>query len=415
MKDLFRTTNLLLLDCYRWVSICLLALCAGCVHSDVTIDQIEAVLEAPLSSETRAGLAPLLEYYNDDQSNKSLAIAAQADGQHGIGMGYQAPSELFASRVAIDECENWLKTTNRTGQCEILSLGHQVLTPGSLLKGGVSNDTPAMAWKVDTPQGNLYLLGTIHILKPTLLPLPPVFDEFFHAADAVVFETSPTLDTARRIELAALMSMDAEAHQAIYSARQERVLVQFAESQNLSLEQLYSQKPVMNAVQVTQLRTSAIGYTYDTGVEMQYATQAKKLGKPILELETPAEALSTLLELPLELQAEVLIDTIKRVNEVAPGVEEIVSSWLQGDAQAAYDLTVADMVSQPRFSEVATGLLDDRNHQWMEKIDEKLQSDEDFVVMVGSAHLAGEQGLLKLLEQRGFQPIQYSWGGKPLQ
>ena len=44
----------------------------------------------------------------------------------------------------------------------------------------------------------------------------------------------------------------------------------------------------------------------------------------------------------------------------------------------------------------------DRNHAWMPKIEELLAGDRDAMVVVGSLHLVGEQGVVNLLREKGY-------------
>jgi uncharacterized protein YbaP (TraB family) len=398
----------------QWASICLLCIASASVFGDISFVQVKSSLKPPLNQSARARLKLLLENYNRYGGNKAIAIGLHPDGQHIFGMSHGAKSELTASRLATEQCQDEVR--GRAGlatECEILVLGDQPVKTGTVLLEGIAEDTPAMAWKVNGPNGDMYFLGTTHMMKPTL-QLPPVFDEFFHAVDAVVFETSLSLDVSRQAEFARLTSIDSDEHKELYGWCDKRTLERFVKAQGLPLDRVYAQTPIMNAVQITQLRTAAIGYSSDTGVEMRYTLKARKFRKPILELETPIEALSTLFGLPLELQSELFINTIQDLDGVAPGVQLIIENWLQGDVQRVYEQTVEDMVAEPHFAEIATGMLDKRNARWMEKIDRKLGSEGSFVVMVGSAHFGGEKGLLNLLKERGLNPVQYTWGGAPI-
>jgi uncharacterized protein YbaP (TraB family) len=43
-------------------------------------------------------------------------------------------------------------------------------------------------WKVTGPKGVVYLLGTIHVGKADFYPLPPIIEESFKKADALIEE-----------------------------------------------------------------------------------------------------------------------------------------------------------------------------------------------------------------------------------
>lgn len=394
----------------------LLVLWAPQLWAEISIADIEAALQAEIPKDLSEQFKPLLKKYNRDQGNKAISIGALAGGGYAAGLSYQGASELAASNSALAQCKTWLDTNEKSGECEILLVGDQPITPGRIMRQNIEGSTPAMAWKVTGAKGDVYLLGTLHILKPTLLPLPKVFDQFFSAADTVVFETNPVLqgDPARQAELVKLMGANPEQQKALYKKADRKVLKKFAKSQGMDVTAFYTAKPVVNAIQITQLKTAAIGYSTQTGVEAHYARQASVQGKPIKELETPAEAFGALLDLPVELQVELLTETIEELHEVSLGIENIVVNWLQGDPEKVYLQTLQDIVAKPELAPVAEGMLDDRNLRWMKKIDQMLTEETSTVIMVGSAHLGGENGLLALIQQRGFTLVQHSWNGTPL-
>ncbi len=44
-----------------------------------------------------------------------------------------------------------------------------------------------------------------------------------------------------------------------------------------------------------------------------------------------------------------------------------------------------------------------RNVRWLPRIEELFQGDVDAMVVVGSLHLVGEQGLIELLRAKGYE------------
>ena len=80
-------------------------------------------------------------------------------------------------------------------------------------------------------------------------------------------------------------------------------------------------------------------------------------------------------------------------------------AWLHGDNSL--------LASVSRLEELKTedpltygALLTNRNTAWLPVIEQMFNSEEVELVLVGALHLAGEDGLLKLLSDRGYQVIQ---------
>mgnify|MGYP001415718654 CR=1 FL=1 len=56
--------------------------------------------------------------------------------------------------------------------------------------------------------------------------------------------------------------------------------------------------------------------------------------------------------------------------------------------------------------ELYNSLLRQRNLNWIPQIDQMLRDNGTEFVLVGAAHLVGDEGLLKLLEAKGYQVTQ---------
>ena len=77
----------------------------------------------------------------------------------------------------------------------------------------------------------------------------------------------------------------------------------------------------------------------------------------------------------------------------------MVKSWHQGNLEGLEAL-VETMKTFPLFYEK---LLVQRNNNWVPQIEKFLTEEKNVLVIVGAAHLAGEDGLLMLLKDRGHE------------
>jgi uncharacterized protein YbaP (TraB family) len=397
-----------------FISLCLIFVTANA--DEITMDQIFAAYGATPVDAVSKDMKALLRLYNKQKGHRAIAVALNDQGGISVGLGYKASSELAASITARNKCEQWMKESEKTGICEIVVLGDEIIESGSKMRAALDDNTPAMAWRVDGPNSTLYLLGTIHMLKPTLLPLPKVFDQFFIAADQLVLEVNPVMATDPQFQakVRAMITSDAKTLKKQFDRNAKKVVRGYAKDQGVPVELAYSVSPVVSALQVTQIKSAAIGYTQDTGVEMHYARQASVFGKAVIEMEDAIEVMSILFDHPIETQIKMFVGAIEYQDEIPEGLQRLVKSWLQGDVSQVYEQTVADMVLEPELAILKTRLLDERNQQWMIKLEEFLKGEESTVVMVGAAHFGGQKGLLALLKARGFDPVQYGRGGETL-
>ncbi|MCP4647045.1 MAG: TraB/GumN family protein, partial [bacterium] len=88
------------------------------------------------------------------------------------------------------------------------------------------------------------------------------------------------------------------------------------------------------------------------------------------------------------------------------GIEEVFKAWENGDILEMEALTLEEIEGNPELKPINEKLLDERNFSMVERIEEFLQDDETYFVIVGAAHLVGENGIIRLLEESGYMPVQ---------
>ena len=379
---------------------------------DLTLDEIYTTLGVTPNDVVSKDLQKVYKKYSKLKRHKALALV-MSPNNYAIGYSYKAGSELDASQIAMAQCEKQRTDTEIDGHCEILLLGEQLVLPGRILRQDVNPDTAAMAWRLEGPHGPFYLIGTVHVLKPSLLPMPAVFDQILNEVDNIALEINPILmtDPVRVNELQALMKVDPRQQKKLYDKSTKKILKRYAKNNGVAASVAYTLPVVINALQTSQLKLAALGYSFSTGVEMHYAREASKLGKAIIELEGPTASMATLLTLPVDIQLSMLRASILQLGDTPAFVDKLITSWLTGDAETVYAESVRSIGLNAQFEFLAVQMLDDRNLLWMDKIDTLIAAPETSVIMVGAAHFGGENGLLALLQQRGFDPVQLTWRG----
>lgn len=96
-------------------------------------------------------------------------------------------------------------------------------------------------------------------------------------------------------------------------------------------------------------------------------------------------------------QQVLLVDTAEQAN---PATEQaLVEAWLTGNTAVIEQEMERGFLSDP---ELRQALLIDRNEAWIERIVPYLEQGRKPFVAVGTAHLLGPDGLVAMLEQRGF-------------
>jgi hypothetical protein len=142
------------------------------------------------------------------------------------------------------------------------------------------------------------------------------------------------------------------------------------------------------------------GLSSDLGIEGFLQRRARANGKSISGLETFQEHLTIISGLTdRQAEAVILITFIPQADPKEEGAR-LLAAWRRGDVDSLTSLSRTQYAEFPAFGR---RILDDRNRNWVPKIEQNLASGHAYFVVVGAAHLGGPNGLLALLKARGYQ------------
>lgn len=273
-----------------------------------------------------------------------------------------------------------------------------------LLFGGqtLAAQDPVFLWKVVSDGGEVYLLGSIHLAKPDLYPLDERIEEAFRATDNIVVEVDIGKgDVAEQQAMAMQMGMytDGTTVKDHLSPEAFAKFEAFLEERGLPLAVFQVFRPWMSAATLQVLEMQRVGFDAEIGIERHFLRQAEQLGKPVHELETADFQLRMLAEMPGDQQELFLISTIDEYASFAERIDEMIASWQAGDVTVLESMLLKDYEEKPEMRSLYQRILIDRNVGMSEKITGMLEGGGKWFVIVGAAHLVGEQGLVELLRQ----------------
>lgn len=124
---------------------------------------------------------------------------------------------------------------------------------------------------------------------------------------------------------------------------------------------------------------------------------AAKLGNEIGGIETFEEQLAVIDLLPIQEQADMLVEQIKHIKEEQILMEQMLQFYLHESLDSLEFLVQEDTLSQ----EFNAAVLDARNTVMLARMEAQMKRQPTFFA-VGAAHLPGEKGLILLLRKAGF-------------
>jgi uncharacterized protein len=262
-------------------------------------------------------------------------------------------------------------------------------------------------WRVESDSGALFLLGSVHLLKPAHYPLSPVIESAFATSAVLVLEVDlGTLrDPATQLRLMQKGTLPAgQTLQGILKPETFKLASQRASDMKLNAALFAAFKPWMFGATLSLLKIQALGFKPEHGIEQHFYDAALKAGKPVLGLETidyQVDLLDSLAGLdPDALLTQMLND----LAVVETQLNEIVQAWSCGDLPA---LEATLLRSLKDYPDIFDRFIVQRNRNWMARIDAFLKTGNVHMVIVGAGHLAGKDGLVSQLRERGFKVVQW--------
>jgi uncharacterized protein YbaP (TraB family) len=166
-------------------------------------------------------------------------------------------------------------------------------------------------------------------------------------------------------------------------------------------------KPWLLALLLTNVQSSAMGYSADDGLEM-YFTDQKSPHSSILELESMEQQLTMLDSLNPEIFLTYTINEISSSEQL----DELVNAWGCADKEKLAALLFADLENvqkllareQELVHELYKGLFAERNLVMAKGIEDFFDvGSGSYFVVIGAGHLVGPGSVVELLQKQGYK------------
>jgi uncharacterized protein YbaP (TraB family) len=261
-------------------------------------------------------------------------------------------------------------------------------------------------WSLQGKSNTVYLLGSVHFLRPSD-QLPDVVDDAYRSAGKLVMELDmddldPATTQQTTLDLGLLpdnKTLESELGRAAYLkvARQARSI-------GLDLAVLNHFRPWLAAMTLVQLQLVKQGLDPASGVEQRLVARAAADHKEIIGLETLQEQLGLLANLPQQQQREFLMYSVDDADRADQEIEELITAWRNGDTHALEQILAAGFEKYP---DLYRPLTVERNRKWIPDIEKLLDDRDDYLVVVGTMHLVGKDSVIDLLESSGHKVTQH--------
>jgi uncharacterized protein YbaP (TraB family) len=262
-----------------------------------------------------------------------------------------------------------------------------------------AGDGPAL-WVISDADSTLYLFGTVHVLRPTTAWGSPRIDAAFEASQNVIFEISNPDDQAAIAPLIQQYGISPQRPlSTLLNAGELAALDEAARTIGAGAAQLDPLRPWLAGLSLAIAPVVRAGYDPQSGVETVLKARAEAAGKPVSGFETIDQQVRILAGLSEETQLDFLRATLDSFNDATTDLDALVEAWATGDVEGINRLGVEEMRSASE--EIYQALLVRRNADWAGQIQTLLAGSGTTFIAVGSAHLAGDESVQEILQDRG--------------
>ena len=258
-------------------------------------------------------------------------------------------------------------------------------------------------WQLRSETAQVVLLGSVHMAYPDIYPLRAAINAAFAAAHTLVVEVDISGANALQVQQVMLekgMLPEGERLDQYLSEQTWKALQAYLRSRDLPVEPFARLRPGLVVTTLSSMRIAELGMRADLGIDRHFLALAKG-HKVVLELESIEQQIDLLLEFP---EPDLLVSQILvQLDEIELYLQPVYDAWRAGDEALLNRLLLEDERERnPRFQPVYEKFFDERNRAMTNKIQGFLRGTGRYFVVVGAGHLVGREGIIALLERRGY-------------
>jgi uncharacterized protein YbaP (TraB family) len=280
-----------------------------------------------------------------------------------------------------------------------------------------------LLWKVSDGDNELYLLGSFHLLKPGDYPLSHDVDLAFDDAESLVFELSPAEMSSPALAQAMAQAALRTDGKPLSHELPEPMLLQLqawtkANAATLDAMGLHGDMLLAFDAWFVGLTISIIemrkqGLDPEQGLDKHFMTRAEKAGKAAVGLEKGREQIAIFDGMSKVEQLQFLEEALSEAHKAGTEIERLHRAWRQGDAAQLWQSLAVEM--RDKHPKLYQRINVARNDAWVPKLQAMLDrpGTDDTLVVVGTLHLLGDDGVVEKLRAKGYRVERVCTGCPP--
>ncbi len=258
-------------------------------------------------------------------------------------------------------------------------------------------------WSFESGDNTVYLLGSIHVLNHESYPLPAEVENIYNCCRNVVFETdldSMNDSSLQQKILRRGMYPEGQSLSGNISTDTYELLKKRLEISGLSILQFDRFRPWMVALTLTGTEMIRLGFDPELGVDRRFFNMARKDRKELIFLESNEFQINLFAGLSRTRQEALLKQILVEIKIIESMFADMVNAWKKGDVERLDSIMKESFTG---FPDLYNRLIVKRNRRWVSKILNMTRQKGDLLVVIGAAHLVGENSVADLLRKKGYK------------
>jgi uncharacterized protein YbaP (TraB family) len=263
-------------------------------------------------------------------------------------------------------------------------------------------------WQLTKNGSTIYLAGSVHVLRAQDYPLPAAFDAAYNASNTLVFEADVRALQTEPVMVYLIQQMFLPPEQSLRAMlKPETWALLHEKTAQMGITEGYLDR--MKAGIATSLLSNKeireAGFD-SPGVDVYFLQLAQQDNKPIAFLESVERQIHLLTDMGAGFEDEYVTSALRDSDpdHTLALMSKLIAAWRAGQPAFINEVLAEELAEFPSvYHETYTK----RNSDWVPQIDAMEKAPGTEFVIVGLAHIWGQNGLLDELKKLGWAITQF--------
>ncbi len=317
-------------------------------------------------------------------------------------------AEIDARKAMLDSQKRLLKPAYWTRLQKQLTTRSAELTKLKTQKGWptrleLATGASEFMWRVRNDKGVCFIVGTVPLVLPDFYPLPREIYQALSSSDTVLLDMPSSKAASGNLSggdsLSKHLSKETNSRLSAYLAEIGQPREYFEKKQ-----------PWMVAKMLETTELQRLGMRSESGLDKHFLRRAQQSGKKFVTLDAADEKHNILNGLSNKEQEQYLQLALLELRGKENQLDRLTDCWWKGEPQAMERTLNAYSKAHPELAELQKTVVSTRTDSMLNQVEGLLNKGGSYFIVVDSANLVGDEGLLKGLKNKGMEVMQASAG-----